>query len=145
MARPVAGRNQVSQLAAQLPVKPAVLKGQVWFATSHNYLQVAVVRGEGRSGATAPPDPGQLDRPDVVVHVHSSLVNRVIRDDELRQAVKPLVNLFFANEARQLISSVPSANQVQVDLKQSTDAAWWTITVRAPRQITLPLARATGW
>jgi hypothetical protein len=139
------GRSQVSQFAAQLPVQPRDLAGQVWFATSHNYLQVAVVRGEGRLAPTAPPDPAVLDRPDVVVHVHSSLVNRVIRDDDLQKAVKPLVNLFFANEARQFISSVPSAARVQVDLKQSPDSAWWTVTVRAPEKIILPSSDIVGY
>jgi SLA1 homology domain 1, SHD1 len=138
------GRSQVSHFAAQLPIQPRDLQGQVWFATSHNYLQIAVVRGEGRLAPTAPPDPGELDRPDVVVHVHSSLVNRVIRDDELRQAVKPLVNLFFANEARHFVTSVPSANRVQVDLKQSRDGAWWTVTVRAPKRIMLPSSGIAG-
>ncbi len=139
------GRSQVAQLAAQLPIKPDAFHARVWFATSQNYLQVAVVRGDGRLAPAAPPDPGQLNRPDVVVHVHSSLINHVIRDDELQQAIKPLVNLFFANEARKLVSSVPAANEVQIDLKQSQDGAWWTLTVRAPEQISLPLAHATGW
>jgi hypothetical protein len=136
------GRNQVAQLARQLPVKPAALRARVWFATSHNYLQVAVVRGDGRLAPAAPPDPNQLDRPDIVVHFHSSLVNRVIRDDELQQAIEPIVDLFFANEARELISSVPSANKVQVDLKESRDGAWWSLTVRAPDRIILPFARS---
>ncbi len=135
----------MAHLSKQLPVKPDALRARVWFATSRNYLQVAVVRGDGRLAPTAPPDPSQLDRPDVVVHVHSSLVNTVVRDDELQQAIEPFVNLFFANEARRFISSVQAANQVQVDVKQSRDGTWWTLTVRAPEQFTLPLAGAPGW
>jgi SLA1 Homology Domain 1 (SHD1) protein len=139
------GRSQVSYFARQLPIQPRDLHGQVWFATSHNYLQIAIVRGEGRLAPSAPPDPGELDRPDVVVHVHSSLVNRVIRDDELRQAIKPLVDLFFANEARQYVSSLAAANQVQVDLKQTRDGAWWTVTVRAPERIFVPATGIAGY
>jgi hypothetical protein len=139
------GRNQVAQLARQLPVQPRNLKAQVWFATSRNYLQIAVVRGHGSLAPTAPPDPGELDRPDVVVHVHSSLVNRVVRDEELQAAIEPLVNLFFANEARQYVSRVAAANQVDVDLKQTRNGAWWTVTVRAPNRIVLPTSGIAGF
>ena len=69
---------------------------------------------------------------------------RVIRDDELQQAIKPLVDLFFANEARQFVSSVEAVNRVQVDLKQSRDGAWWTVTVRAPQGIILPPSGIAG-
>jgi hypothetical protein len=122
----VAGMNrQLNEAIAALPIHPSLLRSRLRVASSNHYLQFTV-RGRRDAPVTpAPPAPATLGSPDIAVHVHDALVNRVVRNTRLQQMILPIMSLLSTDRAQQYVSLV--AARSSVNLKQSRDGQWWSI------------------
>ncbi len=125
-----------TKLAKFLAQIPAAELAEVTphFSSSGSYLQVAFVRGgNGELATTLPPAPAALGTPDVAVHVHAAVVQRVVADPELRKAVQPFVQMFMTDRMRGLIGDVGPSTEEPFELQQSQDGIWWSVVVRSAK------------
>lgn len=121
-------RDKLAQVLSSLPVDRDLLAGQMHFTTSRDHLHLAIHRGAGERSRVRPPTPAEFGSPDLAVHVHASLVDRVVRNVELQRTLEPLVNMLLADQAQWFVGVVPS--QPKIELKQSRDGTWWSLIVR---------------
>jgi hypothetical protein len=121
-------RGKLEQALAALPIDRDLLAGRMQFATSHDHLHLAIHRGAGEPSRVRPPSPAEFGTPELVVHVHAALVDRVVRNTELQRSLEPLVNMLLADQAQWFVGMTPS--KPKVELKQSRDGTWWSLIVR---------------
>jgi len=139
------GHGKLLQSLAALPIDRSKLDTRLQFATSGEYLHVTLHRVNGRPSRVLPPKPGELGSPELVVHLHSSLVNHVLQNVELQQSLEPLVKLVLGQELQGFIGLAPWGPDVE--LKQSSDGQWWSLVVRPAvastprRSVQMPVAK----
>jgi hypothetical protein len=119
--------GRLSEALAALPLDADLFRGRLRFASSGEYLQVAIHRAGGRVSPAPPPSPASLGSPELVVHVRGSLVERVVRDTDLQERVEPLLRRLLEQNSPQLVGML--AAESQVSLKQSGDGEWWSLVV----------------
>ena len=123
----LSANGRLSEALAALPLEPDLFRGRLRFASSGEYLQVAIHRAGGRVSPAPPPSPASLGSPELVVHVRDSLVERVVRDTDLQGRIEPLVRRLLDENSPQLVGML--AAEMQVSLKQSGDGEWWSLVV----------------
>jgi hypothetical protein len=119
--------GRLSEALAALPVEADLFRGRLRFASSGEYLQVAIHRAGGRVSPAPPPSPASLGSPELVVHVRDSLVERIVRDTDLQDRFEPLVRRLLAENSPHLVGML--AVEAQLSLKQSGDGEWWSLSV----------------
>jgi hypothetical protein len=128
VTRQLRGANsQLTEALTALPVEANLFRGRLRFASTGEYLQVAIHRAEGRVSRPPPPSPASLGSPELVVHVRDSLVDRVVRDADLQERFEPLVRRLLEENSPYLVGLL--ATELQVSLKQSGDGEWWSLVV----------------
>ncbi|MEX2141444.1 MAG: hypothetical protein WD894_19415 [Pirellulales bacterium] len=120
-------QSNLSRSLAELSNGEGAFRGRLRFSTSGRHLQVAIHRGEGNPTRRAPPALADLGTPDVAIHVHRALVNRVVRSTIVHGPTSPLVIAFLGEEEQRYVSVAPDEPQRQ--LKQSTDGHWWSLVI----------------
>ena len=121
----VGAHGKIYSSLAALPLEPDLLRGYLRFATTANYLHLAVNRGQGRLSPVRPPVPSAYGSPDLAIHVHRSVVEHVARNTELQRLLLPLVNSLLADDRQGYLSRISSA--AGADVRQSTDGQWWSL------------------
>jgi hypothetical protein len=119
--------SRLSAALAALPMDDDLLRGRVRFASSGQYLQVAVHRDGGKVSPAPPPAPSALGSPELVVHVRDAVVDRIVRDTDLQRRFEPLVRALLAENSPHLVGVL--AADAQLSLKQSADGQWWSLIV----------------
>ena len=119
--------GRLSEALAALPVEADLFRGRLRFASTGDYLQVAIHRAEGRVSPAPPPAPVSLGSPELAVHVRDSLVNRLVRDTDLQERFEPLMRRLLEENSPYLVGVL--AAELQVSLKQSADGEWWSLIV----------------
>jgi hypothetical protein len=122
-------RSTLSEFLAELRNGDRVFRGRLTFATSGRHLQVVIHRGEGDRTRGGPPSLAVLGSPDVAIHVHASLVKRVVRSTIVHGQTSPLISALLGDETQRHVSLVPGEPQTQ--LKQSADGRWWSLVIPA--------------
>jgi hypothetical protein len=123
----VRANSRLSQALAALPPEADLFRGRMRFATSAQYLQVAIHRVEGTVSPVRPPSPASFGSPELVVHVRDAVVERVVRDTDLQRRFEPVVRALFAQNSPYLVGTL--ASESQLTLKQSADGEWWSLAV----------------
>lgn len=123
----LSANGRLSEALASLPLDADLFRGRLRFATSGQYLQVAIHRAGGRVSPAPPPSPASLGSPELAVHVRDALVERVVRDTDLQGRIEPLVRRLLDENSPQLVGML--AAELQVSLKQSGDGEWWSLVV----------------
>ena len=122
--------SNLSRSLAEWSNGDRAFRGRLKFSTSGRHLQVAIHRGDGDPARRAPPSLADLGTPDVAIHVHRALVNRVVRSTIVHGQngpTSPLVSAFLGEENQQYVTVANDEPQRQ--LKQSTDGHWWSLVI----------------
>jgi hypothetical protein len=123
----VRANSRLSAALAALPVEADLFRGRLQFATSANYMQVAIHRGAGHVSRSRPPSPAALGSPELAVHVHNGVVERIMRDTDLQRRFEQLARALLAENSPHLVGVL--AAEAQLSLKQSADGQWWSLVV----------------
>jgi hypothetical protein len=121
----VRANRRLSGALAALPIDDDLLRGRVRFASSGQYLQVAIHRDGGKVSLAPPPAPQALGSPELVVHVRDAVVDRLVRDTDMQRRFEPLVRALLAENSPHLVGVL--AADAQLSLKQSADGQWWSL------------------
>jgi hypothetical protein len=124
-------QSRLSRFLAELPRRNDALRGRAHFATSNRHLQVTIYRDEGKRVPRAPPSLVALGSPDVAIHVHSSLLQRIARNTIFGAEVEPWVSSLFNDEKPQYVSLVAGEPKAESNtrLRQSIDRRWWSLAI----------------
>lgn len=123
----LSARSELSQLLAALQNERDLLRGRLKFSTSDGHLQLAIQRADGER-ATPPPLPETFGSPDIAIHVHSTLVKRLVRSTILEGQANPLMTALQGDKAPQRYVSVVGG-EPGTQLKQSADGQWWSLVI----------------
>jgi hypothetical protein len=123
----VRANSRLSQALATLPLEDDLFRGRLRFASSDQYLQVAIHRSEGRVSPVRPPSPATLGSPELAIHVHNAVVDRAVRDTDLQRRFESLARGLLAENSPHLVAML--AAEAQVTLKQSAGGEWWSLVV----------------
>ena len=136
-------QSRLSRFLAELPRRNDALRGRAEFATSSRHLQVAIYRDDGKRVPRAPPSLVALESPDVAIHVHSSLMNRMARNTIFGGEVDPWVASLLTDERPQYVSLVSGEPERKPNtrLRQSIDRRWWSLAIGNIAQV-LPAGRS---
>jgi hypothetical protein len=124
-------QSRLSRFLAELPRRDDALRGRAQFATSNRHLQVAIYRDDGKRVPRAPPSLVALGSPDVAIHVHSSLMQRMARNTVSGGKLDSWVSSLLTDARPQYVSLDAEAPKPESNtrLRQSIDRRWWSLAI----------------
>jgi hypothetical protein len=129
----------------KLVVDPTRAVDGLEYSTTHDYVQVVVLRPRSAGGARMDAPVPDADRPDVEVQVHSSLVQNPIIRSQMPRLLRGVISSFLTESFLKTLGAEPPLDLAADWTVASTqDNQWLTLTWRAMPQLAKQDSRVAG-